>query len=43
VGDRVDALDGLVEGAILGDIFYDDELEALAILRELFFEKCAFG
>ncbi len=42
VGDRVDALDGLFKGVVLRDIF-DDELEVLAILPKLFFEKCALG
>jgi hypothetical protein len=43
VGDGIDALDSLVKGAVLRDILDDDELEALAVLRELFFEKGALG
>ena len=41
--DRVDALDGFVERAVLRDVLNDDELETLAVLRELLFEKCAPG
>jgi len=43
VGDRVDALDGPIESAVLRDILDDDKLEALVVLRKLFPEKCAFG
>jgi hypothetical protein len=43
VRDRVDALDGLVECAVLSDVLYNDKLKALAVFRELFFEKCAPG
>jgi hypothetical protein len=43
VRDRVDAFDGFVERAVLRDVLDDDELEALAVLREQFFEKCAPG
>jgi hypothetical protein len=32
VGDGVDALDCLVEGSILGDVFNDDELKPITIL-----------
>jgi hypothetical protein len=43
VRDRVDAFDSFVERAVLRDVLNDDELKALAIFRELFFEKCAPG
>ena len=41
--DRVDALDGLVKRAVFRDVLNDNELETFAVLRELFFEKCAPG
>ncbi len=43
MGDRVDAFDGFVKGAVLRDVFDEDELEALAVPGELLFEKCAPG
>jgi hypothetical protein len=42
VGDGVDALDGLVECTVLGDILDDDELKAVTVLGELFAEEGAF-
>ena len=43
VDDRVDTLDSFVKSAVLRDILDDDDLEALAIVCELFFEKCALA